>query len=145
MTPTLRDYLPDTDYLDSRDLIEAQSTVESELDALRDELTEARADGDDGTVSVLNQEVEALSGILDQLRIINDDGTTFPDWDTGTTLIPDTDFENYARDLAESIYGDEVRDYNWPFSCIDWSQAAYDLKLDYSQIYIDNQLYWVRG
>src|SRR5215216_506825 len=56
-----------------------------------------------------------------------------------STLILESYFERYAQDLAEELY--EVADH-WPFTCIDWSQAAEELKTDYTTYEIDGYTYW---
>jgi hypothetical protein len=67
------------------------------------------------------------------------------DWKYGETLIRDSYFENYARELAEDV-GDIPRELRnqWPFTCIDWEQAAEELKQDYTSAEFDGVTYWVR-
>lgn len=40
-------------------------------------------------------------------------------------------FQSYAEELAEELYGKELSDARWPFSCIDWEKAARELSYDY--------------
>lgn len=40
--------------------------------------------------------------------------------------------EEYAQELAEELYGKELRDAVWPFTCIDWEHAARELSYDYA-------------
>jgi hypothetical protein len=56
------------------------------------------------------------------------------------TLIGDGDFEDYARDLAESI-GAISSDSGWPIDYIDWSGAADALRSDYTTIEWDGDTY----
>lgn len=49
-------------------------------------------------------------------------------------LISEDYFENYAEELTYELYGNEFRNSNWPFSCIDWEEAAKELKMDYTHI-----------
>jgi hypothetical protein len=67
------------------------------------------------------------------------------DWRHGVQLIRDSYFEDYARELAEDLHGDALRRTEWPFSCIDWEEAAAELKHDYSAIDFDGVIYWVRS
>lgn len=70
-----------------------------------------------------------------------------PDWLYGETLIRDSYFEDYAREFAEDagmlkgLKGDE----SWPFNCIDWEEAADQLKQDYFSVDFDGVYYWIRG
>lgn len=58
-------------------------------------------------------------------------------------LIPEYDFEDYARELAEDI-GAISKDYQWPNYCIDWEYAAQELKHDYTTVTIDGEDYLMR-
>ena len=40
-------------------------------------------------------------------------------------------FEEYAEELAGELYGKELQEARWPFSCIDWKHAARELSYDY--------------
>jgi antirestriction protein len=67
-----------------------------------------------------------------------------PDWADGETLIRDSYFVEYAQELAEDI-GAVDSGASWPNTCIDWEQAARELKMDYSAIEFDGVTYWVRN
>lgn len=63
------------------------------------------------------------------------------DWRHGAQLIHEDRFEGYARQLAEdvgAINGNE----GWPLNCIDWKQAARELKMDYSSIDVGDHTYY---
>lgn len=64
-------------------------------------------------------------------------------WEWGIGFIADRDFEEYARELAEEI-GAVPEHYAWPTSCIDWEQAARELRVDYSAIEINGRTFWYR-
>lgn len=66
-----------------------------------------------------------------------------PDWEYGETLIRDSYFEDYARELAEDI-GAIKADASWPLSYIDWPAAADALRMDYTAVDFDGVTYWVR-
>lgn len=57
------------------------------------------------------------------------------------TLIPEDEFEDYARDLAADI-GAIDSDAGWPLSYIDWSAAADALQSDYTPITYQGTTYW---
>lgn len=62
-------------------------------------------------------------------------GRKIQDWDTSE--FEDSycgeyeSFQAYAEELAEELYGKELSDARWPFSCIDWEKAARELSYDY--------------
>lgn len=65
------------------------------------------------------------------------------DWEHGTTLVRDSYFEDYARELAEDI-GAINDDAGWPNNCIDWEKAARELQMDYTSGEFDGITYWAR-
>lgn len=103
------------DILDSRDIDER---IE-ELEELEDEDTE---------------ELKAWVQLRDEVR--------HPEWEYGLVLIRDSYFTDYAHDFASDLY--EVDSGKWPFTCIDWEEAAGELQQDYSTADIDGFTYWYR-
>ena len=77
------------------------------------------------------------------LRAIESDAKGYGDWQYGETFIPESDFEDYARDLAESI-GAISRD-EWPTWYIDWEAAANALRQDYTSYTFDGIDYLARA
>jgi len=65
------------------------------------------------------------------------------DWEHGETLIRDSYFETYAQELAEDI-GAINSEATWPNNCIDWEQAARELRMDYTSVSFDGVDYWIR-
>ena len=61
----------------------------------------------------------------------------------GIELVPDSDFEDYARQLAEDC-GMIPEDLGWPLSCIVWERAARELRMDYTLVTFDGEDYWYR-
>jgi hypothetical protein len=108
------------DIIDSRDVIARIEYLESE-----DEL-----DGWD------QDELNALKELQLEAEQYS------PDWVYGSTLIRDSYFKDYAQELAEDI-GSIDRE-GWPYTCIDWEQAADELKQDYTQVDFDGVSYWIR-
>ena len=80
---------------------------------------------------------------LNILQAIAENGETCADWEYGVTFIPDEDFEDYARELAEEI-GAIGRDTSWPLTYIDWPAAADALRQDYTAFTFDEIDYWGR-
>ena len=111
------------DYIDLRDLAK-------ELDDLvdRDDLD---ADEEERRTMLLDLEQE-LRGDLHAAA--NDE----------PMMVPDDAFEDYARDLAEDCAELPV-DLKWPYTCIDWKQAAKELQQDYTSDDFDGETYWRRS
>lgn len=65
------------------------------------------------------------------------------DWTHGATLIRDSYFEEYARQLAEDIGAIDPK-AGWPNTFIDWEAAAEALQQDYTQVEFDGVTYWIR-
>jgi len=68
-----------------------------------------------------------------------------PEWEYGLAFIRDDYFAQYARDTAADFYGKEIEETRWPFTCIDWEEAASQLQQDYSSVEIDSTTYWYRA
>ncbi len=61
----------------------------------------------------------------------------------GAHLIHEDDFTEYAEQLADDL-GSIPRDMQgkWPFTCINWEEAADELKADYSTVDFDGNTYY---
>lgn len=64
-------------------------------------------------------------------------------WEDGVTLILESRFEDYARDFAYDVIEGFSED-QWPYTCIDWKQAANDLQMDYSSVDFGEETYLYR-
>jgi antirestriction protein len=109
------------DIIDSRDVIERIAELTEDEDRTEDE----------------TEELEALSALAD-----NAEGYA-PDWRYGETLIRDSYFVTYAQELADDIGAIDSK-ASWPLTCIDWEQAARDLRMDYTAVDFGGVTYWVR-
>lgn len=120
------------DIIDVRDIIARVEELETELESQES----ATCDAD--TIAERN----ALLDILADLEGMGGDeqwrGVWYP-----LTLIRDSYFRDYAEELADDI-GAIPRDAAWPLTCIDWDQAARELRYDYSGVDIDGTTYWTR-
>lgn len=87
-------------------------------------------------------ELEHLRSIMSDLAGYGGDEQWNGDW-YPLTLIRDSYFKTYAQELAEDI-GAVDRNASWPNNCIDWDQAARDLRVDYSSVEIDGATYLYR-
>ena len=117
------------DIIDSREIIARIEYLESERESA--ENPEEWDGGDEGW------ELKALKALADE-------ASSSPDWTYGETLIRDSYFEDYARELAEDI-GAIDRNAKWPNDHIDWEAAANALKQDYFSVEFDGVEYWIRA
>ena len=152
---------PGDDYIDSRDVIRAIKELTDERDDLqeavaakqeeheqsftlpelaREEIGEELADAE-GALEEWNrdngEELAALESLQEQAEGYSED------WRYGAQLIRDDKFIEYAQQLAEDI-GAIARDQQWPLNCIDWEEAAKELKMDYTSVEFGNYEYWLR-
>jgi antirestriction protein len=126
------------DIIDLRDIIERIEELESDIEALQD--SEQMADQQ--VADETEDELQALTAIMAGLAGNGGDEQWRGDW-YPLTLIRESYFEDYAQELAEDI-GAVNRDATWPNNCIDWEQAARELRMDYSPITIDGVTYFYR-
>ena len=81
---------------------------------------------------------------LKELVSLAEQGEGCGDWEHGATLIRDDYFQTYAEQLAEDL-GYISRDVRWPYTCIDWEQAADELRQDYSVVEWGDISYLIRS
>ena len=134
-----------------------------ELKALRDavadaqfELQEAQAaslaDPDDGTLTTAEEEAQAA---LDSARAefgtdeqkelaeLEELESEVSEWSDGNTLIPESEFTAYCRELLEDC-GDIPK--NLPhYVVIDWEATADNIKADYSTVEFQGETYLYRA
>lgn len=135
MTTTINHF---DNVIDVRDLIEHFEAMDDERTMFADAVSEADDDAsrDAARVALANwQEAngerhKAIKSLLHDLACTGGDHQWRGDW-YPITLIRESYFENYARELADDI-GAIKDDAAWPYTCIDWWQAARELKMDYT-------------
>lgn len=116
------------DVLDSRDIIDRIVELQTAKDNAA-ELGEEFDDDDNTELDVLNALAAEASDYA-------------ADWEHGETLIRDSYFERYAQELADDIGA--LKPTQWPYTCIDWANAALELQQDYTSVDFDGVTYWVR-
>lgn len=109
------------DIIDSRDIIERIAELEADSDRTADELDELRS----------------------LQRVAAQCADYVEDWKYGVPLIRNSYFKEYAMELADDI-GAIDANASWPLTCIDWDQAARELRMDYTAVDFDGVTYWVR-
>lgn len=131
------------DIIDSRDIIARIEYLESEQESLLDGEKGPEDLSDEKRAAFFAWEQE-YGHELDSLRALVEEAEGCPDWAYGEALIRDSYFEEYAQQLAEDI-GAIPDDAKWPCTCIDWEQAARELKYDYTSVSFDGVDYWIRS
>src|SRR5579859_7585544 len=135
--------------IDSRDVIEriaeleslrddAQSAAESLIEENESKSPEDR--DDDPVKETMEDGAEIYTSVdfgeeeyneLKTLKALEEEASGCADWAHGETLIRDSYFEEYAQEFAEDI-GAVQKGMSWPYTCIDWEQAASELQQDYT-------------
>ena len=115
------------DILDVRDIIERTEELENMLG------NEEGTDAEWG-------ELAALQVVLSELKGNGGDEHWRGDW-YPVMLIRGSYFDDYAQELAADC-GDYPK--RWPYTCIDWVQAARELQMDYTSTEIDGVTFWYR-
>lgn len=113
------------DILDPRDIAERLKYLTREWDRLESSQLDEFLDENE-------EEIDALQEVVDEG--IDD------------TLVHEDYFQKYAEELAVDIGAiDRGQRDHWPYTCIDWEQAADELKQDYSVIDIRGGTYYYRS
>jgi chromosome segregation ATPase len=147
------------------DLKTAVGSAEEELQEAQDALAAHAVSGEgftDEDKEAHDEQAEELQTAVDEaeaehrraLEDFGDDEQTeleeldnleseISDWQHGESMIPEDEFEDYARQFAEDIGG--TKDDVWPYTCIDWEKAAEELSQDYSTVSYQGTDYYVRS
>lgn len=128
------------DIIDSRDVIARIEYLKSDWDeATGDDHNDFTLSEDDWAVGLGAEGAQELVALME----LESEGEGYSDWIHGATLIRDSYFETYAREMADDL-GYINREVSWPYTCIDWEKAAEELLVDYTSIDFDGTTYWVR-
>ena len=135
------------DIIDSRDIIARIEELEEERQTLKDtieeleeseELNQAKQDLIDFDESEEGRELAIL-------KALEEEASASPDWQYGETLIRESYFEEYCKDLCEDI-GDIPKDLPWYIANhIDWEGVSHEIKMDYITVDFDGVDYLIRG
>lgn len=124
--------------IDSRDVIAQIEALTAEREGLVEEVAEAATTPASERLAEVEDELRALTALQEEAE------GYAADWHHGETLIRDSYFEDYARELAEDMHGRALEDANWPMCCIDWERAADLLRQDYTAVEFSGVTYWIR-
>lgn len=117
------------DFIDSRD-------VEERIEFLREQIVEFKNEGYD-----TKDEQDELD-LLEQLK---EDLEGDSEWEYGLTLINENYWQDYAEECAMDFgFIDRDKQYQWPFNCIDWEEAADQLQMDYSEVDFNGTTFYYR-
>lgn len=146
-------------FLYSDDLEKRREELQGERDAIVDKMEDfnflvINSEDTDGKAAEGLRETEAEledwdSDNGEELRMLTDicsQGRDFvDDWTYGVALYHEDIFDDHAEEVAKDC-SDVPRNQwdQWPFNCIDWSEAAELLKQDYTTIEIEGHTYYVR-
>ena len=108
-------------YLDTRDLYKEWEDLK------------ARRDDEDQIDPLDEDETERCTKLADLFGEIGESAGIH-----GGTLIPDGEFVDYAKEYAEDVIAD-CDTSRWPFTSIDWDDAADDLRQDFTTVTFDGE------
>lgn len=135
-----------TDYIDTRDLADILDDLEARAAAVSEFIENNLDVADDATAIAANPDLDPLTDDeetqLAELRGLA--GQVGSEWRHGETMIPEDDFEDYARELAEDT-GMVSDDAEWPLRHINWFAAAAELRADYTTVEFEGTTYLFRA
>lgn len=138
MTTETKEITNDEDVIDLRD-------VTDRVEYLEDELADDEPDDSgerDPDLETEREELQRLNALLEELCGNGGDHDWRGDW-YPLSMVRDSHFKDFAQQEAEDL--DLVKpDARWPYTCIDWEEAAEELKQDYATVEFDGVTYWYR-
>jgi hypothetical protein len=137
------------DVIDSRDLIARFDELQSEREAIADDLDEMRDEEtpDEGAISDKQAELEQWDADngdeLKALKSVCDECEGYGDWRHGETLIRRSYWVDYVQELLQDI-GDLPKDLPG-YLVIDWEETAGNIEADYMTVDFDGVEYLMRS
>ena len=132
------------DIIDSRDVIARIDELTDERSDLQSAIDDAESDESrDAAVTALADWTADYGDELAALESLADEAGDGADWTHGETLIRDSYFTDYARELLEDC---DALPANLPgYIVIDWDATAANIQVDYTPITFDGIPYWIRS
>jgi len=124
---------------DDKDADEIEQ-IENNIDGLRTDISDI-----EDNIKTIRDDISEAEEELNPLKAFADEAEGYaPDWNYGATLVRDSYFEDYARELVNDI-GDLPSELPaYIENNIDWEGVADDIQADYSSVDFDGEEYWVR-
>lgn len=116
------------DVIDSRDVIARIEELEGIVPP---------SDEDEGYTNEEHEELATLRALADECE------QYASDWEYGETLIRDSYFADYARELLEDTET-LPKDLPW-YVVVDWEATAEHIQGDYTRVDFDGVDYWIRS
>jgi hypothetical protein len=134
-----------SDVIDSRNVIARTEIYRAAVEEMGVDPETVDSDLDfDGVENLDADQLEIVEEFA-KLKALDEAGAdSASDWRYGATLIRDSYFEDYARELADDIGAVDGDARHGRITCIDWELAASQLQADYTSIEFDGETYWVR-
>lgn len=135
------------DIIDSRNVIERIEELEEELQSLTDAVDEAE-EGDERDEAQMNLDCFDKQELL-ELKELASDACSSPDWEHGESLIRDSYFVEYIKELIHECYDvpENFESGTWPWNHMkmDYDAAAEEAKIDYTSVEFGGVQYWIRS
>ena len=158
--------------IDSRDIIsrheELSSDIQNYVDSIDDakfELSEFNSDitptsdNYDKYIEAFNRVTELVQELQEyrdeyseEIALLDEiisQGENSSDWSHGETLIHESMFTEYIRDLVEDCYEspseNDMGSWPWRHMTMDWDGAADEAKMDYATIEALGETYYIRA
>jgi hypothetical protein len=118
------------------------AAIELKLEELHEAIEDAQDALNDFNSSYDKDELDTLTEVISE-------GEDCTDWSYGETLIRESYFEDYIKDLVNDCYEmpKEFNEGKWPWNhaSIDFEAAAEEAKSDYSEIEVGGLTYYIRS
>ena len=109
-----------------------------DLEALATEHDDLKTRAEDADDTLDEEDLARLAELDELVKDLRDDLACADR--KGYHFIPEQDFEDYAREMAEDSDGRKAFD-RWPLCCIDWNAAADQLRADYNELEFEGVTY----
>lgn len=150
--------------IDSRDIIERIEELRDDKEALEEAINEAHCDlndymdedaSDPKVIEELTQKITDAERALvlwvdspdwEELNILEElakECQWASDWEHGETLIRDTYFVDYVKDMLEDC-GTIPKGLPW-YVAINWEETAENVQQDYTEVDYDGATYYIRS
>ena len=144
-TPSNRDNI-----IDSRDIIARIEELQAERDEIECHIEDhapLTLEREDNKAELRTFDASDEGRELAMLTALAEECADYAsDWEYGEMMVSDSYFRTYAEELASDCgMLEQGVSLTWPYTCIDWDQAAEELQQDYTAVDFDGVTYWIRS